>query len=146
VRVTGSGFVSSDTSCTMSGFAGLIIGQACVVSPGTGTLTGTFVVGAVAAGQSYTITVSGNNGDYGQAVFTVTSGPTILTLYPSGSVTPGTLITFTAVGPLTVDTGCTLQSLPSTVILYSPSCTIDFATHVATGAFVDDSSGRFTWK
>src|SRR5208282_5245797 len=62
VNLTGSGFSSSDTSCTISGtpVAGGI-SNACTISlpPGSGNIVGSFVVANVPPGP-YAITVTGN--------------------------------------------------------------------------------------
>jgi hypothetical protein len=132
VSVTGSGFFLTDSSCSISGTG--VSAQACSVNLSSGAPSGSFLVGNVVAG-SYTITLSANGGDFAQAVFVVTSVTAGLTLYPSGPVTPGTTVTFTATGLLTPDTGCSLQATPSTIILSSPTCRISSAG-VATGSFV----------
>jgi hypothetical protein len=134
VSVTGSGFFLTDSSCSISGTGGVVTAQGCSVNLGSGAPSGSFVVGNVVAG-SYTITLSANGGDFAQAVFSVTTVTPGLTLYPSGPVTPGTSVTFTATGLLTPDTGCSLQATPSTIILSSPTCRIS-STGVATGSFV----------
>jgi hypothetical protein len=132
VSVTGSGFFLTDSSCSISGTG--VSAQACSVNLSSGAPSGSFLVGNVVAG-SYTVTLSANGGDFAQAVFVVTSVTPGLTLYPSGPVTPGTTVTFTATGLLTPDTGCSLQATPSTIILSSPTCRISSAG-VATGSFV----------
>jgi hypothetical protein len=74
VSVTGA-LLPGDTGCTItSPSTGFIVGYKCKVLPG-GVVTGSFTVGAVMPGQ-YLILASGSpgnpNGDYAQAIFTVT--------------------------------------------------------------------------
>ena len=137
VTVTGSGFLPADSSCALSGTP--VTGGSCIITAGSGSPTGTFTVGAAAAG-SYTVTLSGSGGDSAQAGFTVNVSSAMLTLYPSGSAAPGTTVTFTATGLITPDTSCTVQALPSTTIISSPTCTINPSSHVATGTFVVSNS------
>ena len=136
VTVTGAGFQPADTSCSLSG--SVVTGSSCIITAGSGSPTGVFTVGGVGAG-SYTVTLQGSSGDSAQASFVVTVTTPVLTLYPSSSVAPGTTVTFTATGLISPDSGCTLQALPSTIILSSPTCTIGGA-HVATGSFVVSAS------
>ena len=62
VTVTGSGFRTDDSSCSISGSNGVVTGSACSINLGTGTVSGSFIVASVSP-AAYTITVSGNNGD-----------------------------------------------------------------------------------
>lgn len=66
IQVSGSGFSSSDTSCSLSGSA--IASSTCSVSGGI--LSGIFVVANVGTG-SYTITATGSTGDSGSTTFNV---------------------------------------------------------------------------
>ena len=75
VSVTGS-LLSGDTSCIItSPSVNLIVGYRCTVLTG-GVISGSFTVGTVLAGQ-YLILAKGIGanplGDYGEALFTVTS-------------------------------------------------------------------------
>src|SRR5208282_2679078 len=71
VQVSGSGFSSSDTSCSLSGTP--ISLPTCSVYSG-GSLVGSFIVANVAIG-SYTITATGTQaGDHASASFTVSGG------------------------------------------------------------------------
>ena len=75
VGVSGSGFSTSDTSCSISGM--VVASSTCSISGGA--LTGTFTVVTVGIG-SYSVTATGNQaGDSAAATFTVptTTGPAI---------------------------------------------------------------------
>jgi len=66
IQVSGSGFSTSDTSCSLSGSA---VGSAtCSIS--AGTLSGSFVAGNVSPGF-YTVTAIGSTGDSASATFGV---------------------------------------------------------------------------
>jgi hypothetical protein len=144
VSITG-GFVKNsgpDTSCSVSSPAGAIISNpACVTTNGGANFTGSFTVGAITPGE-YVIEVTGctgNNGcppsvgDFVQAVFTVTAGPTIL-LLPSKGPT-GTHVNFEGTGFLPDDNGCNVfnpQNIPNVVT--DGACA---QTYNSTGAFVN---------
>lgn len=66
IQVSGSGFSSSDTSCSLSGTA--VSSATCSISGGT--LSGSFVAGNVATGY-YTVTAIGSTGDSASATFGV---------------------------------------------------------------------------
>jgi len=74
VSVQGSGFLPTDTSCTISSPASpdLIVNGtvACVVQNGTGMVFGGFIVGNVPPG-SYLVQLTGNEGDFAQAIIAV---------------------------------------------------------------------------
>ena len=84
VSVEGTNFLTTDTSCTIgvsSGNGNFISGgtSACAVftiSTGATNVTASFRIGNVQPGQ-YLIQVSGNQGDFAQALVNVTSGPFI---------------------------------------------------------------------
>src|SRR5208282_5835818 len=88
VHVEGSAFLTTDTSCTIGVFSGngnFIAGGTSACSTFTaqsGTFTGarnvtaSFRIGNVQPGQ-YSIQISGNTGDFAQAIVNVTRGPFI---------------------------------------------------------------------
>jgi hypothetical protein len=73
VSVTASGFLPTDTSCTISSptynvvLAGTV---ACAIQAGSGTPYGSFTVGNILPGQ-YIIQVTGNQGDSAQALLNI---------------------------------------------------------------------------
>ncbi len=81
MNIEGSYFNPSDTTCSLSSPSNgnLIVNGACAFFAGTGiftgydNVTGSFVVGNVPEGQ-YVIQVTGNTGDFAQAIFNVTAG------------------------------------------------------------------------
>jgi hypothetical protein len=72
VSFTGAGFLPTDTTCYVSSPSsnGVILSSACVVQAGTGAPYGGFTIGNVLPG-SYVIQVTGNQGDFAQAVLAV---------------------------------------------------------------------------
>jgi hypothetical protein len=128
VQVSGSGFLTADTSCSLSGSP---MGSS-VCSISGGTLTASFVVANVAHGQ-YVIQVTGNQGDFAQAVFTVTSSGSIQLSPASGAV--GTHVTVTGAGFSTSDTSCIL----SATLASSTTCSIG----TYSGSFDGTYSGSF---
>ncbi|MGA2784180.1 MAG: hypothetical protein ABSF09_05735 [Candidatus Bathyarchaeia archaeon] len=131
VVVTGSGFLPTDQSCSISSISGPIITNAgCAITSGTNATHGSFLVGNVPPGQ-YVIEVTGcpgNNGcapsagDFAQAVFTVTSGPTLKLLPPQGPT--GTHVQINGTGFLPSDTTCTITSPSSGSIIVNAACAI----------------------
>lgn len=105
VNVWGTGFSSSDTTCSISGNP--VSASACTISGGT--LTGSFTVANVLAGK-YTITGTGiQNGDFSSNTFTVL--PPSLILNPSSGPT-GTTVDVSGFGFYTTDLTCTLIGGP----------------------------------
>ena len=72
VSVEGSGFLPTDTSCTLSSPSSpnLIVNGACVIQMGTGIAYGGFIIGNVLPG-SYVVQITGNQGDSAQTVLGV---------------------------------------------------------------------------
>src|SRR5208282_4511171 len=138
VSVEGSNFVSTDTTCTIGvggGTSGAFIaaGSGCALfTAGNGfqNVTASFTVGNVPPGQ-YVVQISGNQGDFAQALFNVTSGP-ILTISP-GSGRLGTDVIINGTNFLLTDTRCTLSS-PTGAIITGGACTI--VNGVAAGSFI----------
>ena len=134
VNVNGTNFLPTDTACTISSPTSgtIILDGACAVNAGTGKPEASFLVGNVPPGQ-YTIEVDGSpGGDSAQALFNVTTGPT-LTLNPTrGRI--GTDVVFSATGFLTTDTTCTITS-PSTGVVLGGACSIALGSGAPTGSF-----------
>jgi hypothetical protein len=121
VNATGSGFSFSDVTCTITSpsLSSLVVNPACRINGGTGTPRGNFTVGNVAPG-SYVIRVTGNTGDFAEATFHVTSGPSI-TLTPNfGQI--GAFINMAGTGFLPSDKTCTITGTGSSVL--NPACSI----------------------
>jgi hypothetical protein len=138
VDVNGTGFLPTDTSCTIlsPGSSAVISTSAgCATQLGTGVTEGSFIVGNVVPGQ-YVIQVSGNQGDSAQAVLNVTSGP-VLTVTPvSGSI--GSTISIHGTGFLTTDQSCSISSIstPNPILVGSAGCAITVGSGVVSGSFI----------
>ena len=73
VLVIASGFLPTDTTCTVSSPTPNVVLKgtvACVIQAGSGTPHGSFIVGNILPGQ-YVIQVTGNGGDSAQALLSV---------------------------------------------------------------------------
>ena len=74
MSVRGSGFLPTDTTCTISSPTSpdVIFGgtAACVIQSGTGVAIGGFIVGNVLPGN-YVIQITGNQGDFAQAIIVI---------------------------------------------------------------------------
>jgi hypothetical protein len=152
VTVEGSYFLSTDTTCSLSSptTSSIIQGGACTtfkVTSGTflgfRNVTGSFIVGNVAPGE-YVIQVSGNQGDFAQAIFNVTTGPFIQL-----GVNVGGKVVFSKVGQTTSGPiGTSVDVEGSYFLSRITSCTISSPTSgsIITGAgcstFIP-SSGTF---
>jgi hypothetical protein len=137
VTVTGSGFVGSDTSCTISGTP--VTSSACTMTPGTGAIgagQASFVVLTEPPGL-YLITVVGTAGgvsDTATAVFNVTRP-----FFPTLAITPpdgprGTIVKLTGTGFLASASSCQLTSTGAfgdPFLITSPSCSISSGTLTA---------------
>jgi len=133
VAVNGTNFLPTDTTCTISSptSGSIILDGACAISAGTGKPEASFLVGNVPAGQ-YTIEIDGNQGDSAQALFSVTTGPT-LTLRP-GSGRIGTHVLVNGTGFLPTDTTCTITS-PSAGFILVAACSIQAGSGIVGGSF-----------
>jgi YVTN family beta-propeller protein len=129
VTLTGGGFVSSDTSLTISSSpSGAVANPSCAASDQAIT-TCSFTVAPEASG-SYSISVAGSGGpnDAATAVsmFTVTT-PSITLAETSGPV--GALVTISGGGFYSADTSLVISSHPSSpALVSSPSCTANDQT------------------
>jgi len=107
VQVSGSGYHTSDSSCTISG--DVVASPSCSVSGGA--LSGSFMVANVTFG-AYTVTATGNQiGDSASATFTVNTAPPSLTLNPSVA-SPNTVVQVLGSGFSSTDTSCSLSGTP----------------------------------
>ena|SRR5208337_4015395 len=72
ISFIGQGFLPVDTTCSVSSpsSSGVILSSACVIQAGTGMPNGGFMLGNVLPGE-YVIQVTGNEGDFAQAVLAV---------------------------------------------------------------------------
>ena len=136
ILVNGTGFLPTDTSCSVSGPNGptgsgtttvpsevIVPGTAgCVIRAGTGVVNGSFIISNVQPGQ-YVIEITacgGNNGcapsvgDFAQAVLFVVSGPSLY--ITPGSVRTGAHVAVNGTGFLPSDTSCVLVSGSSNLI------------------------------
>jgi hypothetical protein len=126
VQVWGSGFSSSDTSCTFTLSGGPVGSPTCAISGGN--LTGTFNVPNVLAGR-YTVTGTGSpTGDFSSSTFTVL--PPSLVLNPS-SGPDGVTVSVSGFGFYSNDTTCALTGAPP---VSTPICAI--AGGILIGTFV----------
>ena len=134
VLVNGTGFLPTDHSCIISSSSGAFIlagSAACAVQLGTGQTGGSFTVGNIAPGQ-YLVQVTGNQGDFAQAVFNVTVGPK-LSLSP-GSGPVGVHVLVNGTGFLPTDNTCTITGPGSTIVIAS-GCSIQAGTGAPGGSF-----------
>jgi hypothetical protein len=141
VNMNGTGFQTTDSSCSISGT--VVSTPACSIVVGTGAVKGNFTVASVITG-TYLVTVTGSSGDFAQASFIVTLPTGNLTLYPTQGIV-GTTVTFRATGFLPTDRGCIVQSAgnvtdagnsvtPNNALIGSQTCSL--SAQVATGNFV----------
>jgi hypothetical protein len=135
VFYNGTGFLPTDNTCTVTGpGSGIVIAGACSIQAGTGAPAGSFTVGNVLPGQ-YVIQVTGNGGDFAQAVFNVTMGATI-TLTP-GKGAPGANVNFTGSGFLPTDTLCVVSSPGSGAVMGgTQACVIRAGKGTVNGSFL----------
>ena len=142
VNVSGSGFLPTDTTCSITGpGSGVVTAAACIKTKGSTTISGSFTVGNVVPGQ-YIVQVTGSaGGDFAQAIFNVTLGPAI-TLKPrppgvngppaSGPV--GVHVEVSGVGFLPTDTTCTISS-PGSGLVTAAACVKQSGSTIINGSF-----------
>ncbi len=140
ISFLGSGFLPTDTSCVVSspGSGAVMVGtQACVIHAGKGTVNGSFTIGNVLPGQ-YVIQVTGNQGDFAQAVVTVVAGPRLFLSPGTGRI--GDHIHVNGTGFLPTDTSCTLISGSSNtfnpILPGSGGVVIAVGTGLVNGSFI----------
>jgi hypothetical protein len=126
INVTGTGFTTADSSCTITGSTSyLIFAYTCTKYIGSGTLgKSSFKVGPVSPG-TYTVTVTTypSTNSSASATFTVTAAgiPSITVSPPDGPY--GTRVTVQGTGFSISDSSCQLRS-NTTNLLYSQSCSV----------------------
>src|SRR5208282_637876 len=142
VAVNGTGFLPTDSACTVSspGSAAVLPGsQACVLyQVGNGNVAASFTIGNLLPGQ-YIIQITGNQGDFAQALLNVVGGPR-LGLSP-GTGLQGSHINVNGTGFLPTDQSCSISSpVPSggynPILAGSAGCVIAVGTGVVNGSFL----------
>lgn len=138
VSFTGAGFLPTDTTCYVSSpsSSSVIFSSACVVQAGTGTPYGGFTLGNVLPGE-YVIQVTGNYGDFAQAIVEVNGGAQNGLGHVAG-YQAGSRVSIQAAGLLPTDTTCVLSSpsSPNVIIPGTAACVIQAGTGVAYGGFI----------
>lgn len=139
VSFTGAGFLPTDTTCDVSSPSsnGVILSSACVVQAGTGAPSGGFTIGNVLPG-SYVIQVTGNYGDFAQAIVQVNGGTPQFSTGHVASLQAGSRVSIQASGLLPTDTTCQLSSpsSPNVILSGTSACVIQAGTGVAYGGFI----------
>jgi hypothetical protein len=139
VSFTGAGFLPTDTTCYVSSPSsnGVILSSACVVQAGTGAPSGGFSIGNVLIGQ-YVIQVTGNYGDFAQAIVQVNGGTPQSGTTPVAGLQAGSRVSVQATGLLPTDTTCQLSSpsSPNVILPGTAACVIQAGTGVAYGGFI----------
>ncbi|MGD0424892.1 MAG: hypothetical protein ABSA92_15765 [Candidatus Bathyarchaeia archaeon] len=140
ISFLGSGFLPTDTSCIVSspGSVAVLTGSgACVIRAGKGIVNGSFLVGNALPGQ-YVIQVTGNQGDFAQAVLTVVNGPRLYLNPGSGRQGDDILVNGTMFLP--TDSSCTLISGSSNsfnpILSDSGAVAIAVGTGLVNGSFI----------
>ena len=138
VSFAGAGFLPTDTTCSVSSpsSSAVILSSACVVQVGTGAPYGGFTIGNVLPG-SYVIQVTGNDGDFAQAIVQVGGGSSQSGSNVSG-LEAGSRVSVRATGLLPTDTTCQLSSpsSPNVILPGTAACVIQVGTGVAYGGFI----------
>ena len=139
VSFAGAGFLPTDTTCSVSSPSSnaVIISSACVVQVGTGAPYGGFTIGNVLPG-SYVIQVTGNDGDFAQAIVQVGGGSSQFGRSNAAGLQAGSRVSFRATGLLPTDTTCQLSSpsSPNVILPGTAACVIQVGTGVAYGGFI----------
>ena len=139
VSFTGAGFLPTDTTCYVSSPSsnGVIFSSACVVQAGTGAPYGGFTIGNVLPGE-YVIQVTGNYGDFAQAIVEVNGGAPQYGLGHVAGYQSGSRVSIQATGLLPTDRTCQLSSptSPNVILPGTAACVIQAGTGVAYGGFI----------
>jgi len=139
VSFAGAGFLPTDTTCYVSSpsSSGVILSSACVVQVGTGAPYGGFTIGNVLPG-SYVIQVTGNYGDFAQAIVQVGGGSSQSGKSHIAGLQAGSRVSIRATGLLPTDTTCQLSSpsSPNPILPGTAACVIQVGTGVAYGGFI----------
>ena len=137
VSFTGAGFLPTDTTCYVSSPSsnGVLLSSACVVQAGTGAPYGGFTIGNVSPG-SYVIQVTGNYGDFAQAIVQVDGGAPQFSQSHLAGYQAGSSVSIQVSGLLPTDTTCQLSSPSSpNVILPGTAACVILAGGAAYGGF-----------
>jgi len=139
ISFTGAGFLPTDTTCSVYSPSSsmVILSSACVVQAGTGMPNGGFMVGNILPGQ-YVIQVTGNEGDFAQAILAVNGGSQQQNLSHATGFPPGTGVSIHASGLLPTDTTCSISSpsSPGVILPGTGACVIQSGTGLANGGFI----------
>jgi hypothetical protein len=136
VQVYGSGFSSSDSTCSLSD-GGSIDSETCSIIDGS--ITASFIVANVQA-SSYTITVIGDPvGDSASAVFTVTGSPPSIALNSTSGHSGATVQVSGSSFPSS-DSSCSLSGS----VVSSPSCSISSGTLSGSFVVANVTAGSYT--
>ena len=139
VSLTAAGFLPTDTTCYVSSPSSndVILSSACVVQAGTGAPYGGFTIGNVLPGQ-YVVQVTGNYGDFAQAIVQVNGGAPQFGLGQVAGYQSGSRVSIQATGLLPTDTTCQLSSpsSPNVILPGTSACVIQAGTGVAYGGFI----------
>ena len=139
VSFAGAGFLPTDTTCSVSSPSsnGVILSSACVVQVGTGAPYGGFTIGNVLPG-SYVIQVTGNDGDFAQAIVQVGGGSSQSGRSHVAGLQAGSRVSVRAAGLLPTDTTCSISSpsSPNVILPGTAACVIQVGTGVAYGGFI----------
>ncbi|MGD0424808.1 MAG: hypothetical protein ABSA92_15325 [Candidatus Bathyarchaeia archaeon] len=136
VSFTGAGFLPTDTTCYVSSpSSNVILSSACVVQGGTGVPYGGFTIGNVLSG-AYVIQVTGNYGDFAQAIVQVDGGAPQFSQSHLAGYQAGSSVSIQVSGLLPTDTTCQLSSPSSpNVILPGTAACVILAGGAAYGGF-----------
>jgi hypothetical protein len=97
---------------------------------------GGFIIGNVLPG-AYVIQVTGNYGDFAQAIVQVDGGAPQIGVGQAGGYQPGSTVPIQASGLLPTDTTCQLSSRsPNAILPGTAACVIQAGTGVAQGSFI----------
>jgi hypothetical protein len=107
------------------------------VQVGTGAPYGGFTIGNVLPG-SYVIQVTGNDGDFAQAIVQVGGGSSQSGRSNVAGLQAGSRVSVRATGLLPTDTTCQLSSpsSPNVILPGTAACVIQVGTGVAYGGFI----------
>ncbi len=133
------GFLPTDTTCSVSSPSSnqVFLSSACVVQVGTGAPYGGFTIGNVLPG-SYVIQVTGNDGDFAQAIVQVGEGASQSGMSHVAGLQAGSRVSVQATGLLPIDTTCQLSSpsSPNVILPDTAACVIQVGSGDAYGGFI----------
>jgi len=135
ISFSGGGFLPTDTTCSVSSpSSNVILSSACVIQGGSAY--GGFTVGNVLSGE-YVIQVTGNYGDFAQAIVQVDGGAPQFSQSHLAGYQAGSSVSIQVSGLLPTDTTCQLSSpsSPNVIIPGTAACVI-LAGGAAYGGFI----------